>query len=329
MLIVTALGMFDSMKAYIDWEFGTITNFDYKLSLSEDYTDNQLGEIISKYGDSSSQTFGVEFKQNDEIIVKQLTVNDSKGLLQVTDHNRKPFEMKSNGIYITEKMSSIYGLNIGDTVKWHIIGKDNWYETEIVGFVRDPQNQQFNCTKEFFDTLDDEYKADTVYTNQELGGLKEIPGVNTIQTVQNLKDGMNSMLSMMYSVIALLIVISIILACVIIYNLGILSFAEKEYQFATLKVLGFKYKSIKSIFIKQNIWISIIAILISLPLGNLMTDYIFVNAIGDTYDFSAMIKPLTFVASGVGTFVVTYLVNGLLARKIRKIDMVTSLKGNE
>ena len=282
MLIVTALGMFDSMKAYIDWEFGTITNFDYKLSLSEDYTDNQLGEIISKYGDSSSQTFGVEFKQNDEIIVKQLTVNNSKGLLQ-----------------------------------------------EIVGFVRDPQNQQFNCTKEFFDTLDDEYKADTVYTNQDLGGLKEIPGINTIQTVQNLKDGMNSMLSMMYSVIALLIVISIILACVIIYNLGILSFAEKEYQFATLKVLGFKYKSIKSIFIKQNIWISIVAILISLPLGNLMTDYIFVNAIGDTYDFSAMIKPLTFVVSGVGTFVVTYLVNKLLARKIKKIDMVTSLKGNE
>ena len=222
MLIVTALGMFDSMKAYIDWEFGTITNFDYKLSLSEDYTDNQLGEIISKYGNSSSQTFGVEFKQNDEIIVKQLTVNNSKGLLQVTDHNRRPFEMKSNGIYITEKMSSIYGLNIGDTVEWHIIGKDNWYETEIVGFVRDPQNQQFNCTKEFFDTLNDEYKADTIYTNQDLGDLKEIPGVNTIQTVQNLKDGMNSMLSMMYSVIALLIVISIILACVIIYNLGIL-----------------------------------------------------------------------------------------------------------
>ena len=60
-----------------------------------------------------------------------------------------------------------------------------------------------------------------------------------------------------------------------------------------------------------------------------MTDYIFVNAIGDTYDFSTMIKPITFVVSGVGTFIVTYLVNKLLARKIKKIDMVTSLKGNE
>jgi hypothetical protein len=148
-------------------------------------------------------------------------------------------------------------------------------------------------------------------------------------TVKNLEDGMNSMLNMMYSLIALLIVVSIVLAIVIIYNLGIMSFSEKEYQFATLKVLGYKYKQIKKIFIKQNIWIGVFAILIALPLGNYMTDYIFKNAIGDTYDFEAMIKPVTFIMSSIGTFVVVYIVNQFLAKKIKKIDMVSSLKGNE
>ena len=329
MLVVTALGMLDSMKAYVDWEFGVINNFDYKLSLSIDYTDKQYDDLINKYGDATSQNIGVEFKKDNEIIVKQLTVNDTKGLLQVTDHNRAPFKLKDDGIYVTEKMADIYGLNIGDTVEWHVIGSDNWYNTKIVGLNRYPQAQQFNCTKEFFNTLDEEYKADSIYTNYDLSDIKELDGVNTIQTVENLKDGMTSMLGMMYSLIALLIVISAILACVIIYNLGVLSFGEKEYQFATLKVLGFKYKQIKNIFIKQNIWISIIAIAIALPLGNLMTDYIFVNAIGDTYDFSAMIKPITFVISAIGTFIVSYIVNQILARKVKKIDMVTSLKGNE
>ena len=329
MLVITAFGMFDSMKAYIDWEFGVINNFDYKLNLSTDYTKSQYDEIISKYGDATSETTGVEFKNNEEIIVKPLTINDTNGLLQVTDHNRNPFTMKDDGIYITEKMSSIYKINIGDTIEWHVIGSDNWYKSKVVGLNRDPQSQQFNCTKAFFDTLDEEYKADSVYTNADLSHIKEIPGVNTIQTIQNLTDGMNSMLGMMYSLIALLIVISIILACVIIYNLGILSFGEKEYQFATLKVLGFKYKAIKDIFIKQNIWIGIVSIIIALPLGNLMTDYIFKNAIGDTYDFSAMIKPATFVFSAVGTFVIVYIVNQFLAKKIKKIDMVSSLKGNE
>lgn len=200
---------------------------------------------------------------------------------------------------------------------------------KLFGFNRDPQLQAFNCTKEFYLTLDEEYKPDSIYTNIDLSNIKEIPGVSTIQSIQNLTDGMNSMLGMMYSLIALLIVISIILACVIIYNLGILSFGEKEYQFATLKVLGFKYKAIKDIFIKQNIWIGIASIIIALPLGNLMTDYIFKNAIGDTYDFSAIIKPATFALSAIGTFVVVYIVNQFLARKIKKIDMVSSLKGNE
>lgn len=330
MLVVTAFGMLDSMKSYVSWEFGTINNFEYKLSLATDYADKDYNDIISKYGNKTSQTTGVEFKHNDQVIVKPLTINDTKGLLQVTDHDRNPFTMKDDGLYITEKMASIYNLNIGDIVKWHVVGEDTWYESKITGLNRDPQSQQFNCTKTFFDTLENaKYKADSVYTNEDLSNIKEITGVNTIQTIKNLEDGMNSMLNMMYSLIALLIVVSIILAVVIIYNLGILSFTEKEYQFATLKVLGYKYKKIKKIFIKQNIWIGICAIIIALPLGNLMTDYIFKNAIGDSYDFSAMIQPLTFVFSAVGTFVVVYIVNQLLAKKIKKINMVSSLKGNE
>ena len=329
MLVVTAFGMLDSMKSYVSWEFDTINNFEYKLNLSTDYTDKQFNDIISKYGDATSQTTGIEFKNNNEIIIKPLTINDTNGFLQVTDHNRHPFTMNDDGLYITEKMSQVNNLKPGDIVEWHIIGSDNWYKTKIVGLNRDPQAQQFNCTKKFFDTLDEKYKADSVYTNEDLSGIKEISGVNTIQTVKNLEDGMNSMLNMMYSLIALLIVVSVILAIVIIYNLGIMSFSEKEYQFATLKVLGYKYKQIKKIFIKQNIWIGILAIIIALPLGNYMTDYIFKNAIGDTYDFEAMIKPATFIMSSIGTFVVVYIVNQFLAKKIKKIDMVSSLKGNE
>ena len=329
MLVVTAFGMFDSLKSYVAWEFETINNFEYKLSLGSDYTNKQYDEIISKYGNNTSQTVGIEFKNKDDIAIKPLTIYNSNGLLQVTDHSKIPFTMKDDGVYITEKMSQVNNLKIGDIVEWHIVGSDNWYKTKIVGLNRDPQAQQFNCTKAFFDTLNEEYKADSVYTNNDLSNIQDISGVNTIQTKKNLEDGMNSMLNMMYSLIFVLIAVSIILAVVIIYNLGILSFTEKEYQFATLKVLGFKYKQIKKIFIKQNIWIGVFAIIIALPLGNYMTDYIFKNAIGDSYDFEAMIKPATFILSGLGTFIVVYIVNQFLARKIKKIDMVSSLKGNE
>ena len=329
MLIVTALGMFDSIKAYMDWEFDIINNFDYKLTLSEDYSDEEYQDLIEKYGNNTSQSVGVEFKHNDQIVLKPLTINNAKGLLQVTDHNKKPFEMKENGIYITEKMAKIYNLKVGDTLTWRIINTDTWYESEIVGLNRDPQSQQIFCTKEYTDSLNIAYRPDGIYTNYDLSNVKELPGVSTIQTIGNLKDSVNNMLNMMYALIFMLIIVSVILAFVIIYNLGVLSFSEKEYQFATLKVLGFKDKQIENIFIKQNNWIAIISIIFGLPLGFYLTDWLFKTAIEEHYDFGAFITTRTYILSAIGTFIVSYLVSKFLARKIRKIDMVTSLKGNE
>ncbi len=152
-LVVVALGMFDSLESYLSWEFGTINNFEYKLNLATDYTDKQFDEIISKYGDSSSQTTAIEFENGDGTTIKALTINDSDGLLQITDHYRKPFTMEDDGFYLTEKVSKVDGLKVGDTIKWRIVGSDNWHETKIIGTNRDPQAQQFNCTRNYFDTF--------------------------------------------------------------------------------------------------------------------------------------------------------------------------------
>ena len=137
------------------------------------------------------------------------------------------------------------------------------------------------------------------------------------------------MLSTMNEMIVIIIIFACLLGAVIIYNMGILSFSEKNYQFATLKVLGFKDSKIAHIFIEQNIIIAVIAILLGLPSGYVVLDYIFKNAIGDSYDFAATISTLSYVMASIGTFLVSYLISLLLSRKIRKIDMVSSLKGNE
>mgnify|MGYP000103814279 CR=1 FL=1 len=184
-------------------------------------------------------------------------------------------------------------------------------------------------TRTFYESLGLEYKPDSIYTNSDLSNIKELDGVKAIQSIDNLKQGMQSMLETMKTMVVLLIVVSAILGFVIIYNLGILSFSEKQYQFATLKVLGFKSKQIKKIFIKQNIWLTIAAIIIGLPLGFIMTDYIFKSALGDSYDFNAQIKFISYVYAIVGTYIVSIFVNKILAKKVKTIDMVTSLKGNE
>ena len=329
MLLVCAFGMLDTMNTYLDWEFEKLSNFEYKLSLSNNYTDSQYENLTNKYGNETSETLGIEIKNNDKKEANTLTINDASNYLKHTNHDLEYIDLKDDGIYLTEKLADKYGLKVGDDVTWHIFGDDNWYTCKIIGLNRDPQNQNLNITRKYYESLGLTYKADSLYTSEDLSEINVIEGVDKIQNISNLREGMESMLGTMKTMIALLIIVSATLGYVIIYNLGILSFSEKQYQFATLKVLGFKNKQIKNIFIKQNLWLSIIGIILGLPLGYIMVDYIFKAALGDNYDFIANIKMLSYMLSAFGSFAVAVFVNKILARKVKSIDMVTSLKGNE
>ena len=329
MLLVCAFGMLDTMNSYLDWEFDKICNFEYKISLSSNCTDEQFKTLTQKFGNETSENFGIEIKVDNKKETNTLTINDAKEYLKYTDHNREYMDLSDEGIYITEKLSEKYGLKAGDVITWHIFGDDTWYTSKIAGLNRDPQSQQLNMSRKYYETLGLTYKADVLYTNEDLSEVKTLEGVDTIQSIDNLKTGMESMLETMKSMIILLIAVSAILGFVIIYNLGVLSFSEKQYQFATLKVLGFKNQQIKKIFVKQNLWLAIIGILIGLPLGYVMVDYIFKSALGDSYDFNAQIKIVSYLISAIGSYIVALVVNKVLSKKVKDIDMVTSLKGNE
>lgn len=329
MLLVCAFGLLDTMNSYLDWEFDKICNFEYKLVISNDCSEEQLATLKDKYGDATSQTLGIEIKNNGKKETNSITVNDAQEYLKYTDHNKNYIDIPDDGVYITEKLSNTLNLGVGDEIEWHIFGDDVWHKSKIVGLNRDPQNQQLNMSRKYYESLGLKYKADSIYTDTDLSKEKEIEGIDTIQSIDNLKSGMESMLDTMKMMIVILIVVSAILGFVIIYNLGILSFSEKQYQFATLKVLGFKDKQIKKIFVKQNTWITVIAVIIGLPLGFYMTDFIFKSALGDNYDFNAYINILSYIYATVGTFIVSIFVNKVLSRKVKTIDMVTSLKANE
>ena len=330
MLIVCALGMYDSLNNFIDLQYEKIYNFNYKLSLKSDITEEQVTELENKYGTHSSQSLGIEIKKGDERESNNIFISEAKDYIRFIDNKEKIIELNSDdGVYVTYKLAELNNYKIGDEITWHIYGDDTYYTSKIVGFNKDPQNQNITMTKKYMESLGLKYKPDSLYTNDDLSNTKEIDNVELIQNKDSLKDGINNMLSTMKTMLVLIIVIAVLLGTIIIYNLGILSYCEKQYQFATLKVLGFKSKRIKKIFIKQNNWISIISILLGLPLGYYLTNWVFKEAIEEHYDFGASINAITYVIAAIGTFLISYAVSRLLAKKIKNIDMVSSLKANE
>ncbi len=330
-LIVCALGMLDSMNFFVKLQFEDLYNFDYKLNLKENISLDELEVLYDKYGSNTSESLGIEIKNKDgKRESNNIFVTDAGNYVRFVDNENKIKNVPTDdGVYVTYKLAATKGYKIGDEIVWHIYGDSKYYTSKIIGFNKDPQNQNVSMTRNYFESLGIEYQPDALYTNFDLSNTKEIKDVLTIQNINSLKEGMTGMLSMMKTMLVLIIGIAVLLGGIIIYNLGILSYTEKEYQFATLKVLGFRDRQIENIFIKQNNWIALISIIFGLPMGFYLTDWLFKTAIEEHYDFGAFITPITYIISAMGTFIVSFLVSKFLARKIKKIDMVKSLKGNE
>lgn len=331
MLIVCAFGMLNSMNYFIKLQFDELYNFDYKLSLKENITTEEVATLTDKYGSNTSATFGIEIKDSEgNRKSNNIFVYDAGDYIHFKDDKGKYISIDNNdGIYVTYKLAELNNYQIGDTISWHIYGDSTYYESKIVGFNRDPQNQNITMTKAYYESLGLTYIPTSIYTNNDLSNTKSESNVETIQDIDTLKESIKSMLSMMHTMISIIIIFAIILGAIILYNMGILSYAEKQYQFATLKVLGFKDKQIKKIYIKQNNWISIISIILGLPAGYYLTSWLFKACLDDNYDFNVHINLTTYIVAALGTFLVSYFVSLYLSKKVNKIDMVSSLKANE
>lgn len=330
MLIVCAFGMLNSMNHFIKLQFEDLYNFNYKLSLKENINDDELKVLTDKYGDNTSETLTIETKIGKEREANTIFVTNAGNLVRFQNENGEFIKVnKNNGVYVTRKLADQKNLKVGDTIKWHIYGVNKYYESKIVGLTKDPQVQNLTMTKEYLESLDIDYKPDSLYTNTDLKGVKDIKNVSLVQDINELKNGLESMLSMMKSMIMLIIVFAIGLGAIIIYNMGILSYSEKQYQFATLKVLGFSDKKIRKIFVQQNNWITVLSIIIGLPTGYYMTSWIYESVIADNYDLSAYINLSTYLIAIIGTILVSIIVSRMLSKKVNKIDMVSSLKANE
>ena len=330
MLVVTALGMHDTIQHFMDLQFRQLSNYESYIVLSNDYTEAQYEAMTREYGDATSQTLAVEMNDADgKASTQVIFVNDTKDHVRTIDFKRGFLELSEDGMYITRKLAHSLKLGIGDEFTFRVYGEEEPCTAKIAGICSDPQSQQFTCTRGYLESLGLTYHADTIYSD-ELLDLTNIPdGAEVIQTKDGLESGVRGMMDRMTSVIALFIVLSAVLSVVILYNLGILSFSEKQYQFATLKVLGYRTKPLRRIFNQQGRILAIISIILGLPAGYFMVSYIFTAALGDNYDFPAHVSPVSFILAGITIFLVSSLVNHWLSGRIRRIDMVSSLKANE
>ena len=125
-----------------------------------------------------------------------------------------------------------------------------------------------------------------------------------------------------------LIFFACVLAIIVLYNLGLLSFTEIEREIATLKVLGFKSNDLRRLLLTQNLIFSVIGFILGIPLGLYVLDLMWQSS-GDSLYIIPVLTPTNILLTAIIIFSISIIVNLMFSNKIKKLDMVESLKGVE
>jgi putative ABC transport system permease protein len=92
--------------------------------------------------------------------------------------------------------------------------------------------------------------------------------------------------------------------------------------------MGLSTKKIRRVLNQENIWFAVLGIIAGSPLGK-PSLLAMMNSNGDNYDYYINIPPFLYIISGVFILVIAIIVSLMFSKKIKKLDMVGTLKGLE
>ena len=325
-LLIGAFGLYDGLNDVKDWEYNQINHYNSKLIIDDNTTESQIDEAVGNVNGDKIMEESVEIESNDTKKLGKLLVLNSTDLITPTDKEKNKIEIKNDEISISQKMADMLNLDIGDTIEWHIMGSNKWVKTKIDKIHADPTSQGLIISQYKLEKLGLNYTPTSVITSEHVN--KTYDGFKSTTTHDDIQRSWDEISQNMWLFIYTLSFFACVLAIIVLYNLGLLSFTEIEREIATLKVLGFKSNALRRLLLTQNLIFTAIGFILGVPLGLYVLDLIWSSSGNSLY----VIPSLTIsnlVLSAAITFSLSILVNLMFSNKIKKLNMVESLKASE
>lgn len=325
-LLIAAFGMNDSLNELESWEYDDISHYGAKLQLSNNATPLELYYILNDTNGSFIMQQSIEIKANDNEDTVTLLASNNTDLISYTDSDRNQIEIKEGDVSISAKLADKFDLKIGDEIRWHIVGSDEWVTSKIGQIHAEPISQGLIMSP---DTLEDQglnFTPTNILTPDKFG--ENYGSIKSVTSLDKMRDSWDEMTTSVMMMVYVVTVVAVILAILVIYNLGILSFTEMEREIATLKVLGFKTNVLRKLLLTQNLIFTAIGYLLGIPIGfYFMT--LMMDAAGDSLYYVPSLTVGNLLLTAAITFAISIGVNLIFSDKIRDLDMVEALKDVE
>lgn len=257
-----------------------------------------------------------------------LMVLEGKGLYNLLDEDQNILALKEGEVGVSRKLCEDMGLSVGDTFYWHVYSENEWHEAKVGYIYRSMETQGIAFLREDFEKTGAAYAPTAVYGNESFEKYKDEAYATAVHSKEEMKQAFETSMEVIGILVWMMVVFSIVLIVVVLYNSGNLSFHERMGEFATLKVVGFQSSQIRNILTIQNLWLSVIGIVLGAPFGRMFLN-VMMNSNGENFDYALTVSPGCYLVSGVLVLAVSMAVSFLFSGRIRKLDMVEILKGAE
>lgn len=358
-LILVAYGLQNSIWDVIDKQWPNLSHYDYIVGMKSDITAQETSEITHEFDTAGAEQRHV-IKQENALLASatcspssetRTTLVTASFLQDVsavfTLQNRltgKPIDFSDDSVVITEKLAKILGVQVGDTVQIYeqdqignatgeakelvisdisenyvgaflYIGSHAWEslgeraQASCAWYARLPDNQQIR--KEFSEKI-----------------IKQ-SGVSVVEDINEVIHTYKESLKVVNRVVIILIVAAALLAFIVLYNLTNINIEERIREIASLKVLGFTRHEVDAYVFREIALLVIFGALLGLVLGTYLAGFVIQTAEINFVMFGRTIHTESYFYAFGLTLVFSLLVYVAMRPKLKRIDMVESLKGVE
>ncbi len=329
MLLLGAFGSYDCCIGLVDWQYTRLVTGQNKVNFSLNTSDLEKRQMAQTYKGQLLQEGSCEFRVGDTVKTGTITVTEEGNYLHYENTKQEEIKLPKDGIAMTSKMAELLGVQVGDTFEWHIVGEKNWETGQVAALYQAATGQGITMDKAVYEDFHYDFHPTSFYTNMSIPSyIKDGDVVAGVISIEQARSDLAKNMEMMYIMVGVLIVAAVLLGLVVLYNMGVLSFMEKTREVATLKVLGFSTRRIRKILQQQNIWITVIGIVIGLWLGYRLI-VVMMGTMSDDMDMPVTVNLLSYLYAIVGTGLVSLSVNRMLSGRVKTICMVDALKGVE
>lgn len=325
-LMLTALGLRDSLNDIMDWQYQKVAKYETKLLLKPTSDSSDISKLVSNFDGEAIEEQVVEIKADNKNILKNMTIYEksSPSMIQLTDQRKQHYQLPEDGLSISYRLAEKENISIGDNVAWRLISDQEWHESKVTGIYRVPINQGVSITRKFLSAEGYDFKPTALLSSKKVEEIND-ESIQQVISVMSEKNNINKMIESMSKLVSLLIIAAVLLMVVVLYNLGKLSFVEREREINTLKVLGFKNKILRKIFKREMNVLIIIGIILGTPCAYLLLEKI-LKMMGSSTDMMLIFNGQTLLIAILGTFITSIVINNLLSIQINKAKLVEALK---